>query len=125
MPPTTDEEEERKRITSTIMSGDGMVLIDNIDKGLGSAALDALITGTVWKDRLLGLNRIVELAITTIFCGSGINLFLKGDMIRRVLQIRLRCDEEGRDEKRNFKYAHLLNHVRQVRGSLIHAALTI
>jgi predicted DNA-binding transcriptional regulator AlpA len=60
---TDDTEELRKRITSLVLEGDRLVLFDNLVGRFGNAVLDAALTATSWKDRLLGV--IPDLAVLT------------------------------------------------------------
>ena len=57
---TTDDNELRKRITTLAMEGDRLVLFDNVDGKFGGPVLDAALTATSWKDRLLGFNRMAS-----------------------------------------------------------------
>src|SRR4029078_7193213 len=49
-----DGAEMRKVITSVALAGDRAVLLDNIGGAFGLPSLDAALTSTKWKDRLLG-----------------------------------------------------------------------
>jgi hypothetical protein len=51
---TSDEDELRKRITSLVLAGERLVLLDNLEGKFGNAVLDAALTGTSWKDRVPG-----------------------------------------------------------------------
>lgn len=120
-----DDDEARKRITALALAGDPIVLIDNVVGRLGCASLDAALTATVWKDRLLGFNSIVELPLSVTWLASGNNVMLAADTSRRVLHIRLESDQERPEERTGFKYADVRQYVRQHRPSLLGAALTI
>jgi hypothetical protein len=56
----TNDDELRKRITSIVLGGDRLVLFDNLDGKFGGPTLDAALTGVAWRDRMLGVNRMVE-----------------------------------------------------------------
>ena len=56
MPRTTypdNDEEMRKRITATALSGDRLMLIDNIATKFGGQSLDSVLTASSWQDRKL------------------------------------------------------------------------
>jgi hypothetical protein len=55
--PETDEE-LRKRITSIAIAGDRLMLFDNIAHAFGGSSLDAALTGTTWRDRILGRSEL-------------------------------------------------------------------
>lgn len=120
-----DNAEARKAITSIVMQGDPLILIDNVAGALGTPAMDAALTGTTWKDRLLGTNRAVELPLRCVWAASGNNVALKGDIARRVCHIALRTQVENPEERTGFRHSDLVGHVRQERGRYLSAALTI
>ena len=100
-----NDDEYRKRITSLAIFGDRWALFDNIDFEFGGATIDTALTGTVWKDRLLGKNEIVELPLQTTFFGTGNNVVLRADTSRRVCHIRIDCPEENPEERTGYRHA--------------------
>lgn len=120
-----DDEESRKRITALALCGDSLVLIDNVDGELGSASLDAALTGTVWKDRRLGVSEMIELPLTLTWAATGNNVILAVDTSRRVCHVRLRSRLESPEERQGFKYPEIERHVRENRMRYVAAALTI
>jgi hypothetical protein len=120
-----DEDEMRKRITAIALCGDQMVLIDNIAHELGSASLDAALTGVVWKDRILGRSEIVEMPLVTTWAATGNNVVLGADTSRRICHIRLQSRLENPEERQDFRHKELLRWVRHVRPRLLVAGLTI
>jgi hypothetical protein len=120
-----DDEECKKLITSLVRNGDQLVLIDNISGALGCAALDAALTATEWKDRLLGENKIVTGRMTMTWYASGNNVIVRGDTTRRICHCRLESVEERPEEREGFKYPHLTRHVRENREALLADVLTI
>ncbi|MBC7855087.1 MAG: hypothetical protein IAF94_16780 [Pirellulaceae bacterium] len=123
--PVTDDE-FRKRITATLLAGDPLMLIDNIAGVLGCSSLDAVLTGTTWTDRLLGVSKMTgTLQAKTIWLATGNNLVFGADLSRRVLHIRLDSKEENPEERHGFRHPQLLPWVRQNRGRLAAAAVTL
>ena len=120
-----DDDECRKRITSLAIAGDSLVLIDNIVGSLGCASLDAALTSTSWKDRILGKSEIVDIPLNVTWLATGNNVILAADTSRRVCHIRLESLEERPEERDGFKQPNLLCHVREHRPELVAAALTI
>lgn len=119
------DEEMRKVITSLMIEGATLVLLDNVAGPLGTPALDALLTGTTWKDRLLGTNEMVVLPSTCVLYATGNNLILAGDTSRRVLRIRLESPLENPEDRSDFKHPDLLGWIRRERPRLLGAALTV
>jgi hypothetical protein len=121
---TADEEEERKRITSRILSGQPVVLIDEVTKPFGSPALQALLTTGVWGERVTGTAESPSLITSTIWFAAGNNVqFRSGDIRRRTCVIRLVTDEVHPEERRNFKIADMEAYVQEHRAELFCAAL--
>jgi hypothetical protein len=121
----TDDDEARKRITALALAGDPLVLIDNIVGTLGCASLDAALTATIWKDRLLGVSRMVELPLAVTWCASGNNVMLAADTMRRTLHIRLESPLENPEQRVGFKYPNVTEYALANRSRLLSAALTI
>jgi hypothetical protein len=122
---TRDEDELRKRITSLVLAGDRLVLFDNLDGKFGGAVLDAALTGTAWKDRVLGANRMAEAPMYMTWYATGNNVAIAADTARRVCHVRLESPEERPEERQGFRHPNLLAWVGDNRGKLLAAALTI
>lgn len=122
---TTDSIETRKLITALVIACDLLVLIDNVDGVLGCAALDAALTATTWKDRILGRSETIEMPMRITFAASGNNIVVLADTTRRICHIRLESPMERPEEREGFTHPNLLQHVRQHRPELLAAALTI
>ncbi len=121
-----DNEEARKMVTSVVMGGERMILLDNIGEAFGWPALDAALTGNTWTDRILGTNRmLVDAPLTAIWVATGNNLMFRSDVIRRTLLCRLESLEECPEERSDFLHPDLLGWVTQNRGRLVSNALTI
>ncbi len=123
------DEEMRKQILAIAVEGDGLILIDNVKTGvaLGGAALNAALTATTIKGRILGKTEMTrEVPIHAVWYATGNNLGLKGDLLRRVLHCRLDSPDERPEERKDFQIAgDLLAYAKANRGRLVIAALTI
>ena len=97
-----EEAEIRKLIFSTALSGSPLLFLDNVSGYLKSPALEALITSTIVRDRVLGESKNQDIAnvMTTIITGN--NLSLSSDMRRRALVVELFL-EQARAEDRQIK----------------------
>ena len=120
-----NDEETRKRITALVKDSDRIVLIDNIAGRFGCPSLDTALTGTVWKDRRLGSNELIEAPLRMTWYASGNNVMLVADTARRVCHVRLESRLENPEDRGGFKYPIIRDHVRQHRAALLTAALTI
>ena len=126
LPAPEDEGEWRKRILSQLMAGRSVVVIDNIETRLQSAALALLLTSRTYEDRALGRNEMITLPHRTAWIATGINLELGGDIPRRCYWIRMDA-HSARPWQRSQTYTHpdLKAWVREVRGSIIAAILIL
>ncbi len=123
---TPDDDEMRKLITSVAMESLPALFIDNVDKPLGCASLDAVLTGTVWSDRVLGSSKTTgDLPMRTVWAATGNNIRFAGDTARRALPIRLVPTVENPEERSDFAHPNLLGWIRENRPRLAVAALTI
>ncbi len=121
----TGEEEFEKRVTALLAAGARTVLIDNIDRPLGGAVLDALLTSDQWTGRMLGSTKMLKLRARAVWMATGNNVQIQGDLARRALRVYLDPNMERPEERDGFKYADLMAYVRAHRAELVAAALTI
>jgi hypothetical protein len=121
----SNDEEMRKVITSAALAGDSLIVLDNVTGVLGGAALDAVLTSTRWKDRVLKTNTLVDLPMHATWAATGNNVMVGRDTRRRVIHVRLNSPEENPEDRKGFRHPNLRTHVRQHRVELLGAALTI
>ena len=130
-PPRTswpaDEGEARKRLSSLLFKSEPprFCLFDNCSLRIGGDSLEAVLTGEVWSDRVLGSSIIREAKIRTVFGFSGNNLRLSGDASRRVVRVRLEPSEQNPEDRRGFAVADLRSHVSERFPELHSAALQV
>jgi hypothetical protein len=122
---TDDQDELRKRITSLAITGERMVLFDNLEGRFGNAVLDAALTAVSWEDRLPGFNRIVRAPLLMTWFSTGNNVAVHADTARRICHVRLDSSLEHPELRSDFKNPELLRHVEGRRDELLAAALTI
>jgi len=102
-------------------------MVDNVSGILESAELCRAVTSRRWGDRLLGQNLIVDLPQGAVFVVNGNNIELGGDIPRRCYPIKLDPDTPRPWERpsSSFRIADLESFVRENRGELLAAILTI
>lgn len=120
-----DGDEMRKKLTSIAIAGDRMILLDNIDGPFGNDAIDRALTSTRWKDRILGKSEEIELPLIPAWYATGNNVQVTGDMMRRVVHIRIDCLSERPEERSGFSHGNLLSWIDSNRGRLLAAAMTV
>jgi len=121
------DDELRKRIISLALSGDPLVLLDNVPGGgaIGWPSLDSLLTAREINDRVLGESRNVTISNNMTWYCTGNNLSFKADAGRRCLRIRLESNCEHPEERTGFTHDPLKQWVEQYRPQLLGAGLTI
>jgi hypothetical protein len=125
-----DEVELRKRVTSILIQGKGLVLIDNVPTtakfGVGPT-WNSLLTATTFADRELGASKSLDLPNRSVWLVTGVNVDVAGDCTRRFITCRMETDLEHPEERDPSSYMHpdLVGYVREHRPELIQAVLTI
>ncbi len=125
LPEGQNDDEWRKRITSTLMYGPACILIDNLKSELQSSALAAVLTTENWEDRILGHSRNVILPVRCLWLATGNNPQLSLEIARRTVSIRLDSSEERPWERSGFRYPNIVEWARNRRPFLTWAALTL
>lgn len=118
-------EELRKKITTLAVAGERMVLIDNLTGSVGCDVLDAALTATTWRDRLLGLNAEYNGPLELTWWGTANNAQLRADFSRRICHILLFSELEKPERRDDVSYTDLRGYVHRHRSKLLSAALTI
>jgi len=121
-----DEDEMRKRITSSLLAGRQAVVLDNIND-IASGVLAGAITTGRWADRKLGESREVRLSVRNVWVATGNNVGLTSEHNRRAVPIILDPGDVRPSDrpKQAFRHANLEAWARENRGKLVDAALTL
>lgn len=117
------EEETEKRLSSAMMEGSPIIVLDNVNGQLYGDALCQCVERPIVKFRVLGESRMVEIENKQTIFATGNNISLVDDMTRRTILCSLDAEME-RPEMRQFDFdpmAEILDN----RGSYIADALTV
>lgn len=125
IPEPADDAECRKTITSLVDAGERLAIFDNIRRPIEYASLEAVLTASMWQDRILGATRTLCAPMKTIWSATGNNVQLSGDAARRTLHVRLESPLENPEDRQDFKQKDLLAWVKKERPRLVMAALTV
>ena len=118
------EEETEKRLSSLLMDGALCISLDNCTLPIEGDFLCSLLTATDGvRARILGKSEVPKLPATTMLFATGNNLFVRGDMTRRVLRCRIDPGVE-RPETRHFDFDPVETAQRE-RGQYLAAVLTV
>lgn len=122
MTPSRDEKEEAKALFAALLTGDVILLLDNVEHQLSSDRLCAILTSEVLRDRVLGVSKTAEASTACTLLVTGNNLELAGDLTARALVCRLHPNLEH-PEHRRFE-RDLAEWIPEHRGELVAGALT-
>jgi hypothetical protein len=122
-----DDAEESKRITSIARAGVPMLLIDNCSKPIGNGVLDGMLTSTSWRERLMSTNEVptYPLLFTTWATANNAQIRSGADTARRTCWTRLESRLANPEDRTDLKERDLYGWVREHRGELVVAALTL
>ena len=120
-----DPEEWRKKITTALSSGTGVVVIDNVNYRLDSDALCSAITSITISDRIFRTFERIVLPVKCAWIATGNNVQLAGDMPRRCYWIRLDAKQSKPFHRTGFRHENLRAWVTEHRGGLIAALLVL
>jgi putative DNA primase/helicase len=118
-----NEEETEKRLGATILAGQSIFSLDNVNGALGGDFLCQLIERPNVKVRILGKSELVPVDCRATVFATGNNLYLQGDMTRRAIVATMDANRE-RPELRQFN-ENPFSEILQNRGEYIAAVLTI
>ncbi|MGO9060250.1 MAG: DUF3854 domain-containing protein [Candidatus Binataceae bacterium] len=120
------EEEMEKKLFSSLLAGDSVVLIDNVKQGyaLDGQFLASVLTEETVESRVLGLSRNARVPTNILLLVTGVNLQFTGDMPSRFIANRIVPGVE-RPGELVFAVPDLPGKVLENRARIVHAALTI
>lgn len=121
------EDEIRKEITSLMIKGQTLLIIDNVENKLQSASLASLLTTKFWQARVLGQSKEVEWPNNMIILVNGNNIRLGGDLPRRFIWVRMdaKIARPWQRDKSKFKHPELIKWALDDRVQILAAILTI
>lgn len=118
-----DEAEDEKRLMASLMGGDLVLNIDNIEKTLKGGTICSILTQTAFRGRILGESRMLTLPTDVLIMANGNNLELAGDITSRAVLIQMDAGVE-RPELRKFS-VDLRKEAASRRPEFLAACLTI
>ena len=122
-----DDEEMRKQVTSSLMAGATVIIIDNMEARVDYPSLARALTAPVWADRVLGSNDMVYLPVQATRMLTGNNLVLGGDMPRRTYLVRIdpKVAHPWERPTDSFRHHDITTYVSDHRGEIVAAILTV
>jgi len=118
-----NREELEKKLAASLLGGDTVIMLDNMDQPVGGQLLCQMLTQTKVKPREFGKLKNIEVPSNAMIFANGNNLVIEGDVTRRTLVGRIDPEVE-RPEMREFDF-HPVQMAIERRPRLVCAALTI
>jgi putative DNA primase/helicase len=118
-----NEEETEKRLGAELMSGQPIILVDNLNGDFSGDFLCSAIERPVVKPRVLGRSENKRIENHSTFFANGNNLRLVGDVVRRAVTCSLDANME-RPELRQFR-GNPVAAILSDRGRYVAACLTV
>jgi hypothetical protein len=121
-----DEPEWRKQTSSMLAATSApVIIIDNVTGTLKSSVLAGLLTASApTTDREVGSAKMVTTVNDRVWCVTGNNLVLSGDLVRRTIIINIDPNTAS-PETREFAIADLPSWVRAHRNELLWSLLVM
>ncbi|HEV7292897.1 MAG TPA: bifunctional DNA primase/polymerase [Devosia sp.] len=116
-------EEDEKRLSSSLMVADPVIVIDNCELQVEGDFLCSALSQEIVAARVLGRSERQLLPTKSLIMATGNNLTLAGDVVRRAVVCRLDAGIE-RPEQVNHSFDPI-EEVRAKRAELVVAGLTI
>jgi len=120
-----DDDEWRKQITTALLSGTSVVVIDNVNRRLDNPDLCKALTETTHADRAFRTHQKLVLPVKSTWIATGNNIQLGGDMPRRCYWVRLDAKDSRPFMRTGFQIDDLKSWVVENRGELLAALLCI
>lgn len=126
-PPSSDEEEWRKKITSTLIRYPQIVLIDNLptNKPMDNSYLASVLTLDTWEDRILGASENIKLPNSTAWAATGNNPSMTSELVDRSAWIQLDPKVPDPSQRGGFKHEQIEQWTKEHRPMLCLAFLTL
>lgn len=120
-----DDEELRKVIYSMLSRGTQVIIFDNVIRQIRSGDFSSVLTSRTWAGRPLGRTEFVPLPQRATWIATGNNIRVGGDMQRRCYWIRLDAQMARPWTRTKFRHKYLIEYVREQRGRIIAALVTM
>lgn len=117
------DEENEKRLSSVLMAGDPVIVIDNCDRPIEGDFLCTMLSQEKVKPRILGRSEVANVPTGSLVVATGNNIELAGDITRRTLFCRIDTGEE-RPDQIDYSFDAIAE-TTEMRPQLVVAALTI
>jgi putative DNA primase/helicase len=114
----------RKAARAVLRNGDNVVSLDNVEFPIQGVLLCQAVSEPYLQLRVLGKTETIKVVNSALYCATGNNLLVIGDMSRRALRCKIDPQVE-RPELRSFTTERPDIAMAKARPAYVYAALTI
>ncbi|TKA96221.1 hypothetical protein FAZ78_12635 [Cereibacter changlensis] len=118
-------EEFTKIIATVLKSRQAIVLFDNIPPSVDSGEFASALTSGKFQARLLNTNTSIDIEARCAWVLTGNNVTLSSELVRRLYMIDLNARMAHPERRTGFRHADIRGWVRENRGELVWACLTL
>ena len=93
-----------KKITSIVKGAPQFVIWDNLRRRLDNPHLSAVLTATVWQDRLLGFTEMGHWPVRCVWAATANNVRLSAELAARSVACRLDAKTEKPGERSGWRH---------------------
>ena len=112
------EEEREKRLFAILLSGESVLLLDNLAERLDSPALASLLTANVYRGRTLGRSHVAALPNHLTIIATGNNVEASSEIAKRIVPIGLETPPNP-ESRTDFKHPDLAGYVATQRPQVL------
>ncbi|WP_227285811.1 hypothetical protein [Boseongicola sp. H5] len=123
LPPSA--EEMQKSLLAFVVGGGPICYFDNIDKAISSGPLASALTAKKFSGRMLQTSRYVEAPVNHLWVATAVSVEAHDELIRRMVWIELDAKVAHPEERSDWRHDDIGAWVRENRGQLVWAALTL
>ena len=118
-------DEWRKAITSCLLEGGTLIVIDNVVGRLQSSELARVLTSKIWSDRMLGFSKDLNLPQDAVWIATGNNIQIGGDIARRAYWIKLDAEMPRPWLRDEFKHPNITGWIHENHALILRHLVTI
>jgi len=122
---TRDSDELQKTLVAALLESPEALIIDNLNSRIDSGIIASISTTGRLKGRILGHSEVVDIPVSAPFILTANNPQASSEITRRIVPVKLSANTDKPWMRENFRHPALVEYVKENRGSLISAGLTL
>ncbi len=120
-----NKDEMEKTLLTLIADGTNIIYFDNIDQSVDSGPFASALTAPKFRGRKLGQTQSVEAVVRAVWILCGNNMRMSQELIRRLVMVDLDAKVAKPGQRSGWRHDDIKGYIRDNRGDLVWACLTI